>query len=295
MKLLDQKMPQTNNMHDELSDSLSVCPYIKSHMIRPERMQRHLIICRKNILSKPSHPLYKLALNIERCPYDATHHIAKHEMIRHVDVCTSKREVVTPTEAPAWRKAVDKTLEAAVYAEASENWDDNDGEGTIITSPYNPQSKILQSTTPILHLPPGMSRAEKSDFRSRQRAKFLGGQTEAFDDWEVVNNLNRLDLDTHRGDWSGKHGEKHNDDDKENIKKVNTNKLECERTVPLSIGTGNYQPQHGAPAPPGSSSRSAPPCTPIILPANNEKNGEEFQVVGKKKWGRMKLVVRSDQ
>ena len=39
-----------------------------------------------------------------------------------------------------------------------------------------------------------MSRAEKSDFRSRQRAKFSGGQTEAFDDWGVANNLNKLYL-----------------------------------------------------------------------------------------------------
>ena len=193
-----------------MSENMSICPFIKSHMIRPERMQRHLIICKKDILSKPDHPAYKLVMNMERCPYNATHLINKHEMKRHIEVCNSKRVVATPTEVPAWRKSVVVARsEAAV--EASEDWDDDNNQDAYLRTPYNPQAKILKSTTPILHLPPGMSRAEKSDFRSRQRAKYVGGQTEAFDDWGVANSLNRLDMD-------------HNDDYKENIKERQINK-----------------------------------------------------------------------
>eukprot|EP00092_Neocalanus_flemingeri_P029675 GFUD01032222.1.p1 GENE.GFUD01032222.1~~GFUD01032222.1.p1 ORF type:complete len:255 (+),score=65.62 GFUD01032222.1:99-863(+) len=234
-----------NTMHVEMSENLSVCPYVKSHMIRPARMQRHLIICRKDILSKPDHPAYKLVLSIERCPYDATHHIARHEMSRHVAVCSSKREVATPTEVPAWRKAV-VVARSEAGIEATEDWDD-DGDVLHTTSPYNPQAKILQSTTPILHLPPGLSKAEKSDFRTRQRAKFLGGQTEAFDDWSVVNNLNRLDDDTNRGDGVDKH-DKEPADNKENME-VNIKKLDLEKTA-----TGNT-------------------------------DNDEFKIVGKKKRG----------
>ena len=68
--------------------------------------------------------------------------------------------------------------EAAV--EASEDWDDDNNQDAYSRTPCNPQAKILKSTTPILHLPPGMS-----------RAKYVGGQTEAFDDWGVANSLNR--------------------------------------------------------------------------------------------------------
>ena len=107
-----------------MSENMSICPFIKSHMIRPERMQRHLIICKKDILSEPDHPAYKLVMNMERCPYNATHLINKHEMKRHIEVCNSKRVVATPTEVPAWRKSV-VVAKSKAAVEASEDWDDD--------------------------------------------------------------------------------------------------------------------------------------------------------------------------
>ena len=175
-----------NTTKEELGDDLITCPYNKSHQIRPERMQRHLIVCRKDVLSKPNHPFHKAAKDLERCPFDANHHIKKSEMESHIQECPSKREMKTVvlTEAPSWRKSVvTEKSEAAV--EAAENWDDDDKEDLDNPQPgYNPQAKILNSSVPILYNVPGLYKSEKRDFRSRQRAKHIGGQEDAFEDWD---------------------------------------------------------------------------------------------------------------
>ena len=155
--------PQTfkNTTKEELGDDLEVselrfnqfvdilmqvCPYNKSHMIRPERMQRHLILCRKDVLSKPNHPFHKAAKDLERCPYDANHHITKAEMDNHILECPSKRETKPkePTAVPSWRKSV-------ANSKVEENWDDAAEEDWDNPQPgYNPQAKILNSNKPIL-------------------------------------------------------------------------------------------------------------------------------------------------
>ena len=96
-----------------------------------------------------------------------------------------------------------------------------------------------------------MSKTEKSDFKTRQRVKFLGGQVEAFDDWGVANSLNRLDIGTNNGNREGRDGKNHGSDNLEN----------------------------------GKEDKS-------IKPEKATTDKDEFQVVGKKKWGR-KFVKNS--
>ena len=129
-----------------------VCPYNKHHLIRPERMQRHLILCRKDVLSKPEHPAHKAAKDLERCPYDANHHIPKAEMEGHISTCPSKRVIkpAAPTAVPSWRKAVVNVKSEALNEEVTENWDDGAEDLDTPQLGYNPQAKILNSNKPIL-------------------------------------------------------------------------------------------------------------------------------------------------
>eukprot|EP00092_Neocalanus_flemingeri_P019311 GFUD01020917.1.p1 GENE.GFUD01020917.1~~GFUD01020917.1.p1 ORF type:complete len:224 (+),score=62.37 GFUD01020917.1:202-873(+) len=179
--------PQTfnNTTKEELGDDLLTCPYNKSHQIRPERMQRHLIICRKDVLSKPTHPFHKAAKELERCPFDANHHITKAEMESHIIECPSKREMKpsVPTAVPSWRKSVvrDKS-EAEVSVES---WDDvGEDDWDKPQTGYNPQDKMLNSSEPLLYNVPGLNKSEKREFRARQRARHIGGQEDAFEDWD---------------------------------------------------------------------------------------------------------------
>jgi len=64
-------------------DNLIECPYNRAHQIRPERMQYHLIKCRKQFPEK--------ALVI--CPFNATHHMSKHEERNHMLNCPDRRIV----------------------------------------------------------------------------------------------------------------------------------------------------------------------------------------------------------
>ena len=131
-----------------------MCPYNKSHMIRPERMQRHLILCRKDVLSKPDNPFHKAAKDLERCPYDANHHIPSAEMDSHITDCPSKREMKpkVATAVPSWRKSVVTDKSEAANEKAAENWDDDAAVDDWDTpqAGYNPQAKILNSNQPIL-------------------------------------------------------------------------------------------------------------------------------------------------
>jgi len=176
-----------NTTKEDLGDNLEVCPYNKHHLIRPERMQRHLILCRKDVLSKPEHPAHKAAKDMELCPYDANHHIPKAEMENHIKECLSKREIKpsAPTAVPSWRKAVVNIKSEAANEESTENWDDNAEDDWDTPQPgYNPQAKILNSNKPILYNAQGLNRSEKREFRARQRARHIGGQQDAFQDWD---------------------------------------------------------------------------------------------------------------
>jgi len=64
-------------------DRLLDCPYNRSHQIRPERMQYHLIKCRKQYPEK----------NLIICPFNATHHVAKSEERKHMMSCPDRRIV----------------------------------------------------------------------------------------------------------------------------------------------------------------------------------------------------------
>ena len=63
--------------------SYLTCPYNMAHQIRPERMQYHLIKCRKQ------HPELSLVV----CPYNATHHVKRSDEHEHLLACPDRRIV----------------------------------------------------------------------------------------------------------------------------------------------------------------------------------------------------------
>jgi len=125
---------------------------------------------------------------MELCPYDANHHIPSAEMENHIKGCPSKREIkpAAPTAVPSWRKAVVNVKSEAANEQVSENWDDGEDDWDAPQSGYNPQAKILNSNKPILYNAQGLNRSEKREFRARQRARHIGGQKDAFQDWDQV-------------------------------------------------------------------------------------------------------------
>jgi len=66
-----------------MHSALITCPYDAMHQIRPERIQYHLIKCKKN------HPNADHVI----CPYNATHHVPKAEERDHLKTCVDRRVV----------------------------------------------------------------------------------------------------------------------------------------------------------------------------------------------------------
>lgn len=66
-----------------MSGKLRTCPYNPAHQIRPERIQYHLLKCRRN------YPDMSMVI----CPYNATHHVNIRDEQAHMRQCPDRRIV----------------------------------------------------------------------------------------------------------------------------------------------------------------------------------------------------------
>jgi len=161
------------NTVPEFREELVGCPYNISHQLRPDRLVRHLVICRKETLSSPTSPGYKRALGIKICPYNSAHHIHRADMEHHLTLCASalqfKQELVVPDKEHE-KPPAEHTPGAADSDE--EDWD-REMKGLNLGT-YNPMEKVVKENLPVnAHL---MNKSGRRDLRSMQR---LG-------DWEGV-------------------------------------------------------------------------------------------------------------
>lgn len=111
------------------NEPLEICPYNPSHLIRRNRLQCHLVKCKRN------HPDAEMAI----CPFDATHVIAVPEYNFHIKVCPQRRII----ERDHYRVESEKVtgnfdqapFDPPVLPPCDENWDDCASGG------YNPKEK----------------------------------------------------------------------------------------------------------------------------------------------------------
>ena len=68
-------------MSTKTSEKLVQCPYDKLHKVREDRLQFHLIKCKRQNLDK----------NFVICPFNTTHHMPKEEFEKHAEVCPDRK------------------------------------------------------------------------------------------------------------------------------------------------------------------------------------------------------------
>lgn len=142
-----------------LYGDLLQCPYEQSHLIRPERMQVHLMKCEKQ------HPKIKL----EKCRFNYSHHIKPEELQEHHRTCPDRILVdsyMYTTEGESSRKpptpppAHNYTPEQLAALWGEENWDDMD------EKPYDPQ--VYCNENRIIQKARMMTKSEKRAFYKKE-------------------------------------------------------------------------------------------------------------------------------
>ncbi|KAL5275851.1 GTSF1 family protein [Megaselia abdita] len=127
------------------------CPYNKSHQIQRNRMQTHLIKCRK------SYPeISKVA-----CPFNVTHLIKEPELSYHVSICADRASF----EKFKIQDDLDRTDETRVITyelTSDQNWD-----SVCVEKTYNPR-KYMDSANLIRHAPAGAKPSERKEFRAAE-------------------------------------------------------------------------------------------------------------------------------
>jgi len=167
------------NKKAEFHEELQECPYNSSHQIRPERMIRHLVICRKDCLSSKTNPYYKKAKQIVICQFNSVHHVHKDDLEKHLQECESaalyketstmnmeeKFSELSLTSRKGKSDLQDGKEIAEGDAESEEDWE-KEMEGVVLTS-YDPMKKVIENNIAINTK--CKSVGERKDIRAMQR------------------------------------------------------------------------------------------------------------------------------
>jgi len=154
------------------------CPYNPAHQITVERLQFHLVKCRRN------HP----ASNVAICPFNSGHHVPRPEMSLHTSTCSDRRvvESIKYNPKPAEeRYGLHESLSErrAREAELPPSTEDWEAEATVINS-YNPIKMAMRM--PVLRKLEGGTPSQRKEFRAAERV--------------------RLEMLEHRGSLVGREG-----------------------------------------------------------------------------------------
>jgi len=159
----------------EYTEELVECPYNIAHQLRPDRLVRHLVICRRECLSSPSSPGYKRALSIKICPYNSTHHIQRADLEHHLTLCKSallfkqEKEMLEEGKYVGNKSEVDldeATGVSTAKAESDEEDWDKEMEGLNLGT-YCPMEKVVKEN--MLFNAQGRNKSTRRDIRSMQR------------------------------------------------------------------------------------------------------------------------------
>jgi len=143
------------------------CPYNPSHQITPQRIQFHLVKCRKN------HP----NSDVEICPFNSTHHVPKSERESHMTTCESRKFVELAKYSNASStKANNKYMEVtscgppkpynqARFEVMEEDWEKE----ASIKKSYDPSKKA--SKVPVLRNLQGATPSQRRDFRASEKIR----------------------------------------------------------------------------------------------------------------------------
>jgi len=153
------------------------CPYNPSHQITVERIQWHLVKCRKN------HPTSDHVV----CPYNASHHVPKPEEQYHISTCSDRKIVelskyswamdrpghhgnlsMPPPSNIQWGNTAADDME--------ENWEK---EATVKQS-YDPKKKATKA--PVLRYVQGATPSQRKEFRAKEKVRLETMQQGGLDD-----------------------------------------------------------------------------------------------------------------
>eukprot|EP00092_Neocalanus_flemingeri_P031565 GFUD01034276.1.p1 GENE.GFUD01034276.1~~GFUD01034276.1.p1 ORF type:complete len:315 (+),score=112.78 GFUD01034276.1:87-1031(+) len=141
------------------------CPYNPSHQITVERIQWHLVKCRKN------HP----ASDHVVCPYNASHHVPKPEEQYHISTCSDRKIV----ELAKYSWAMDRPGQhgnLSMPPPSNIHWGNSDmgmeenweKEATVKQS-YDPSKKA--STAPVIRNLQGATPSQRKEFRAKEKVR----------------------------------------------------------------------------------------------------------------------------
>jgi len=133
------------------------CPYNPSHQITVERIQFHLVKCRKN------HP----GSDLKVCPFNASHHVPAPEEEFHMKTCSDRK--VVEMEKYSWSMQKPKQhghLKLPVRAELPPSEEDWESEATVTRS-YDPRAKAEKMQ--VLRKIEGATPSQRKEFRALER------------------------------------------------------------------------------------------------------------------------------
>jgi len=153
------------------------CPYNPSHQITVERIQWHLVKCRKN------HPTSDHVV----CPYNASHHVPKPEEQYHISTCSDRKIV----ELSKYSWAMDRPGyhgNLSMPPPSNVQWGHDETEGleenwekeATVKQSYDPKKKAIKA--PVLRYVQGATPSQRKEFRAKEKVRLETMQQGGLDD-----------------------------------------------------------------------------------------------------------------
>jgi len=155
------------------------CPYNPSHQITVERIQWHLVKCRKN------HPTSDHVV----CPYNASHHVPKPEEQYHISTCSDRKIVELSKyswamDRPGYHGNLSMPPPSKVQwgngNDAEDGMEENWEKEATVKQSYDP--KKTASKANVLRYVQGATPSQRKEFRAKEKVRLETMQQGGLDD-----------------------------------------------------------------------------------------------------------------